>query len=75
MDELIRYAPALAAGFLKNLQLAAICAVFSLILGTILVIMRVAPSAGAAGDRQRVRQRPPKHATDAGARILGSRPE
>lgn len=44
MDELIRYAPALAAGFLKNLQLAAICAVISLFVGTILVIMRVAPT-------------------------------
>ena len=45
MEELIRYAPALATGFLKNLQLAAFCAVFSLILGTILVTMRVAPTA------------------------------
>jgi glutamate transport system permease protein len=44
MDELILYAPALAAGFLKNLQLAGLCAVFSLILGTILVLMRVAPT-------------------------------
>jgi glutamate transport system permease protein len=44
MDELIRYAPTLAAGFLKNLQLAAICAVISLIVGTLLVIMRVAPT-------------------------------
>jgi amine acid ABC transporter, permease protein, 3-TM region, His/Glu/Gln/Arg/opine family len=44
MDELIRYAPALAAGFLKNLQLAVICAVISLIVGTLLVIMRVAPT-------------------------------
>jgi len=44
MDELIRYAPALAAGFLKNLQLAVICAVISLIVGTLLVIMRVAPA-------------------------------
>jgi len=44
MDDLIRYAPALAAGFLKNVQLAAICAVFSLILGTALVTMRVAPT-------------------------------
>lgn len=45
MDELIRYAPALAAGFLKNLELAGLCAVLSLILGTILIAMRVAPSA------------------------------
>jgi glutamate transport system permease protein len=44
MDELIRYAPALAAGFLKNVQLAALCAVFSVILGTILITMRVAPT-------------------------------
>jgi glutamate transport system permease protein len=44
MDELIRYAPALAAGFLKNVQLAVFCAVFSLILGTILITMRVAPT-------------------------------
>jgi glutamate transport system permease protein len=44
MDDLIRYAPALAAGFLKNLQLAALCAVFSLMLGTMLVAMRVAPT-------------------------------
>ena len=44
MEELIRYAPGLAAGFLKNLQLAALCAVFSLILGTILVTMRTAPT-------------------------------
>ena len=44
MDELIRYAPALAAGFLKNLELAGLCAVFSLVLGTILTAMRVAPS-------------------------------
>ena len=44
MDELIRYAPALAAGFLKNLQLAVTCAVISLIVGTLLVIMRVAPA-------------------------------
>lgn len=44
MDELIRYAPALAAGFLKNVQLAGFCAFFSLILGTILITMRVAPT-------------------------------
>jgi glutamate transport system permease protein len=44
MDELIRYAPALAAGFLKNLELAGLCAIFSLVVGTILVAMRVAPS-------------------------------
>src|SRR6185503_19238284 len=44
MDELIRYAPPLAVGFLKNLQLAVICAVISLLVGTLLVIMRVAPT-------------------------------
>jgi glutamate transport system permease protein len=44
MDELIQFAPALATGFLKNLQLAALCGVFSLTLGTILVAMRVAPT-------------------------------
>jgi glutamate transport system permease protein len=44
MDELIRYAPALAAGFLKNVQLAGFCAFFSLILGTILITMRVTPT-------------------------------
>jgi glutamate transport system permease protein len=45
MEELIRYGPGLATGFLKNLQLAACCGVLSLILGTILVTMRVAPTA------------------------------
>lgn len=44
MDELIQYSPALAEGFLKNLQLAGLCAVFSLTLGTVLVTMRVAPT-------------------------------
>ncbi len=44
MDELIKYAPDLAVGFLRNVQIAALCAVFSLILGTILVAMRVAPT-------------------------------
>ena len=44
MDELIRYAPALAEGFLKNVQLAGLCAIISLIIGTILVAMRVAPA-------------------------------
>ena len=43
MGELVQYAPALAAGFLKNLQLAGLCAVFSLMAGTVLVTMRVAP--------------------------------
>jgi glutamate transport system permease protein len=36
--------PALATGFLKNLQLAGLCAVFSLFFGTVLVTMRVAPT-------------------------------
>ncbi len=44
MDELIRYAPALAEGFLKNVQLAGLCAIISLTIGTILVAMRVAPA-------------------------------
>ncbi len=44
MEDLIQYAPRLAAGFLKNLQLAALCAVLSLTLGTVLVTMRVAPT-------------------------------
>jgi glutamate transport system permease protein len=44
MGELIQYAPALATGFLKNLQLAGLCAVFSLFFGTVLVTMRVAPT-------------------------------
>jgi glutamate transport system permease protein len=43
VDDLIRDGPALAAGFLKNVQLAGLCAIFSLGLGTILVTMRVAP--------------------------------
>ncbi|MEV5414380.1 amino acid ABC transporter permease [Thermopolyspora sp. NPDC052614] len=44
MDELIKYAPDLAVGFLHNVELAALCAVISMILGTILVAMRVAPT-------------------------------
>jgi glutamate transport system permease protein len=53
VDDLIRYSPALAAGFLKNVQLAGLSGIFSLIFGTILVTMRVAPvpvlrAAGAA---------------------------
>jgi glutamate transport system permease protein len=44
MSELIQYAPALAAGFLNNVRLAGLCAFFSLILGTILIAMRVAPT-------------------------------
>lgn len=44
MDELITYGPDIAAGFLANLEIAALCAVFSLILGTILLAMRVSPT-------------------------------
>jgi glutamate transport system permease protein len=44
MDELIEYTPYLWSGFVVNLQIAAVCAVLSLILGTILVSMRVSPT-------------------------------
>ncbi|AWS41469.1 amino acid ABC transporter permease [Streptosporangium sp. 'caverna'] len=44
MDELIKYAPALLEGFLHNVQIAVVCAILSLILGTILVSMRVSPT-------------------------------
>ncbi|GAA4221319.1 glutamate transport system permease protein [Streptosporangium album] len=44
MDELIKYAPALLGGFLHNVQLSLVCAVLSLVLGTILVSMRVSPT-------------------------------
>ncbi|GLW97959.1 amino acid ABC transporter permease [Microtetraspora sp. NBRC 16547] len=44
MDDLIKYAPDLLAGFLDNVKLSLICGVFALILGTILVSMRVAPT-------------------------------
>jgi glutamate transport system permease protein len=44
MDELIKYAPVLLEGFLKNVQLSVVCAIFSLILGTVLVSMRVSPT-------------------------------
>src|SRR5262245_47515944 len=43
MDDLITYAPDLARGFLENVKLAAVCAVLSLIVGTVLVTMRVSP--------------------------------
>jgi glutamate transport system permease protein len=43
MDELIEYAPALAAGFLENLKLSLMCGVLSLTIGTIVVSMRVSP--------------------------------
>lgn len=44
MDDLIKYAPDLAEGFLENIKLSAMCAVFALVLGTILVSMRVSPT-------------------------------
>ncbi|GAA1272234.1 glutamate ABC transporter permease [Planotetraspora silvatica] len=44
MDDLIKYAPDLAAGFLVNVELSLVSAVLSLILGTILVSMRVSPT-------------------------------
>ncbi|MFJ2030990.1 amino acid ABC transporter permease [Streptosporangium sp. NPDC087985] len=44
MDDLIKYAPDLLAGFLENVQLSLICAVLSLIFGTVLVSMRVSPT-------------------------------
>jgi glutamate transport system permease protein len=44
MDELIQYAPALAVGFLENIKIALMCAVLSLIIGTVVVSMRVSPT-------------------------------
>jgi glutamate transport system permease protein len=44
MDELIQYAPDLGEGFLNNIKLSLIIAVFSLIVGTILAAMRVSPT-------------------------------
>ncbi|MER6944842.1 amino acid ABC transporter permease [Nonomuraea sp. NPDC000554] len=44
MDELITYGPELAVGFLNNLKLSLVIAVFSLIVGTILAAMRVSPT-------------------------------
>jgi glutamate transport system permease protein len=44
MDELIKYAPDLLEGFLHNVQLSVVCAILSLILGTVLVSMRVSPT-------------------------------
>ncbi|GGO66065.1 amino acid ABC transporter permease [Nonomuraea cavernae] len=44
MDELIKYAPALAEGFLENVKLSLVAGVVSLLLGTILVSMRVSPT-------------------------------
>ncbi|GAA4582039.1 amino acid ABC transporter permease [Planotetraspora phitsanulokensis] len=44
MDDLIEYAPDLAAGFLVNVKIALVCAVISLVLGTVLVSFRVSPT-------------------------------
>ncbi|GIH92055.1 amino acid ABC transporter permease [Planobispora siamensis] len=44
MNDLIKYAPDLLAGFLKNVQISLVCAVLSMILGTLLVAMRVSPT-------------------------------
>ncbi|MEU7743816.1 amino acid ABC transporter permease [Nonomuraea sp. NPDC049158] len=44
MDELIQYGPDLAVGFLNNIKLSLIIAVFSLVVGTILAAMRVSPT-------------------------------
>ncbi|MFG1702364.1 amino acid ABC transporter permease [Nonomuraea sp. M3C6] len=44
MEDLIRYAPDLAQGFLENVKLSIVGAIASLILGTILVAMRVSPT-------------------------------
>ncbi|MEU6712559.1 amino acid ABC transporter permease [Nonomuraea sp. NPDC046802] len=44
MEDLIRYAPDLAQGFLENVKLSIVGAIASLILGTVLVAMRVSPT-------------------------------
>ncbi|MFF4617310.1 amino acid ABC transporter permease [Nonomuraea jabiensis] len=44
MEDLIRYAPDLALGFLENIKLSIVGAIVSLILGTVLVAMRVSPT-------------------------------
>ncbi|MET7329900.1 amino acid ABC transporter permease [Nonomuraea sp. NPDC005650] len=44
MEDLIRYAPDLALGFLENIKLSVVAAIASLILGTVLVAMRVSPT-------------------------------
>ncbi|GAA3214905.1 amino acid ABC transporter permease [Nonomuraea helvata] len=44
MEDLIRYAPDLAQGFLENVKLSIVAAIVSLILGTVLVAMRVSPT-------------------------------
>ncbi|MFC7105764.1 hypothetical protein ACFQQB_38290 [Nonomuraea rubra] len=43
MDELIKYGPDLALGFLENVKLSIVGAIAALLLGTILVAMRVSP--------------------------------
>ncbi|SDG93439.1 amino acid ABC transporter permease [Nonomuraea jiangxiensis] len=44
MEDLIRYAPDLAAGFLENIKLSIVAAIVSLVFGTVLVAMRVSPT-------------------------------
>ena len=44
MDELIKYGPDLALGFLENIKIALVAGVTAMILGTILVAMRVSPT-------------------------------
>ncbi|MBE1591330.1 amino acid ABC transporter permease [Nonomuraea angiospora] len=44
MEDLIRYAPDLALGFLENIKISIVAAITSLILGTVLVAMRVSPT-------------------------------
>ncbi|WP_449061687.1 amino acid ABC transporter permease [Planomonospora algeriensis] len=44
MNDLIKYGPALAEGFLENVKLSVMCGILSLILGTVLVSMRVSPT-------------------------------
>ncbi|MFF3668193.1 amino acid ABC transporter permease [Microtetraspora malaysiensis] len=44
MDDLIKYAPDLLAGFLENVKLSLICGALALVLGTVLVAARVAPT-------------------------------
>jgi len=44
MDELIKYAPALAEGFLENVKFSLVAGFAAIILGTILVAMRVSPT-------------------------------
>lgn len=44
MDELIQYFDPLAQGFLENLKIALVAGVVSIIIGTLLVVMRVSPT-------------------------------